>query len=208
MDICEQCFISLPHNSFCCPTCALPLPPVPQSDSIPLQCGTCLATKSPLARACVPFIYESPSDYIVHQLKYHGSLKFGRAMGELLANSLEGAASPDLLIPVPQHPHRLRQRGFNHAMLIADTTGRRLGIPVDSEIAYKRDDRPSQSGLNAKARKLNMRDAFVINTEIKVEHIAVVDDVMTTGATSSALAKALRRAGCKQVSLWAFARTP
>lgn len=144
---------------------------------------------------------------MVRQLKFHGSLKFGRLIGELLAHAVKGTEKPDLLVPVPLHRQRLIERGFNHASLIANTTGKRLAIPVSEDLVIKRDRRPPQSGLNAKARRVNMRNAFHIQRPIDTRHIVVVDDVITTGATSEALAAALLDAGCQLVSVWAFART-
>ncbi len=164
--------------------------------------------KQPLTDITIaPFRYEAPSDYLVQQLKYHGSMKHGRVIGRLLADAVESTELPEQLIPVPQHAHRLLDRGFNHADYIARTVGRLLSIPVNSTLVHKTDDRPPQSGLNARSRKKNMHNAFHMTGRPDSTHVAIVDDVMTTGATSEALAKVLLKGGCRRVTLWTFART-
>ncbi len=206
LDLCQSCFLSLPHNHHSCHTCALPLPQSDHPDG-PIQCGRCLADAPPVHATYAPYRYEAPADYMVQQLKFQNLSKFGRLMGELLANAVAGTPRPDLLLPVPQHEARLLDRGFNHAGVIAKTIGRRLELPVDSRLASKADARPPQSGLNARARQQNMRNAFCINEPLNAVHVAIVDDVLTTGATSEALATALKKAGCRRVTVWAFART-
>jgi len=209
MDLCRACFSSLPHNRHCCHCCALPLSIDSRAvaDDKPLLCGRCIDTKPSANTACVPFLYEAPTDFMVRQLKYHGSMKFGRLLGELLALSASQSCRPDLLVPVPQHRDRYLQRGFNHAALIAQTAGKHLSIKIDDNLAIRTDNRPPQSGLNAKARVKNMRSAFRVENDLSALHVAIVDDVVTTGATTEALTRALLKAGCQTVSVWAFART-
>lgn len=210
IDLCRECFDMLPHNLHCCYRCALPLPSASSlyRDSRRLLCGGCLTSKPLVTESHIPFRYEIPVDYIVQQLKYRGSQKYGRLIGELLAASIPATSYPDLLVPVPQHRDRYLQRGFNHAELIAQTAGQILAIPVDKYSAVRLDARPQQSSLNAAARRLNMRGAFKIIEPSISSHIAIVDDVVTTGATTQALAKALLGHGCRRISIWAFARTP
>ena len=209
VDLCRACFLSLPHNRHCCHCCALPLSTDSRAvaEDKPLLCGSCIDMKPSANAARVPFLYEAPTDFMVRQLKYHGSMKFGRLLGELLAQSVSQTNRPDLLVPVPQHHDRYLQRGFNHAALIAQTTGRRLSIKIDENLAIRADNRPPQSGLNAQARVKNMRNAFTVERDLSAMHVAIVDDVVTTGATTEALTRALLKAGCQTVSVWAFART-
>lgn len=145
---------------------------------------------------------------MVQRLKFNTELKYGRLMGELLANAANSRATADLLVPVPQHNDRLLQRGFNHAAQIAGIVGNRLSINVDYTLVEKVSATTPQAGLNARQRKANQRNVFSTTRKINLDHIAIVDDVVTTGATCNALASALLKAGCRRVSVWAFARTP
>lgn len=207
LDLCQSCLSMLPYNHHCCHLCAKPIPTGNHADTRSQLCGECLTSEPPHFGSYVPFLYEAPADFMVQQLKYQGSRKFGRLMGDLLATSAPADCLPDLLVPVPQHRERYLERGFNHAAEIAESIGHRLSIPVDTRLVIKTDARPPQSGLSATARVRNMRGAFRANREVRETHVAIVDDVLTTGATTDALTRALITAGCDRVSIWAFART-
>ncbi len=209
IDICRACFDQLPHNHYCCTTCALPLPQaLPAPTEKALQCGSCLANTSLFSEACIPFLYRPPADFMVHQLKFAGERKFARVMGELLAQAAVPAMRPDLLVPVPVHSDRYLERGFNQASTLAAVIGKRLSLPVDDTLAQRTVARQPQAELNARDRRINMRGVFKTSRSCNTKHIAIIDDVLTTGATCEALAKVLKKSGCQKISIWAFARTP
>jgi ComF family protein len=109
---------------------------------------------------------------------------------------------------MPLHPRRLRERGFNHAAEIARTVARRLQLPLDAASCRRVRDTPPQQGLRHDARRRNVRGAFTCNGDVSGLHIALVDDVMTTGTSLDELAAVLKRAGAREVSCWVAARTP
>ncbi|NIU62492.1 MAG: ComF family protein, partial [Pseudomonas stutzeri] len=122
----------------------------------------------------------------------------------------EGLPRPDLLLPVPLARRRLRQRGFNQAQMLADWLSRPLGIATDARVLERVLDTPAQQQLDAATRRRNLRQAFAIATgaDVKGRHLALVDDVLTTGATAEALARLLKRAGAERVDVYCLARTP
>ncbi|MFZ5724520.1 MAG: ComF family protein [Pseudomonadota bacterium] len=152
--------------------------------------------------------YAFPVDRLVQQLKFSGRLPLGRVLGTLLADRVrqDGSALPQLLLPVPLHPARERQRGFNQARVVADTTGRALQLPVDAATLQRRRNTPAQSGLDLAARQRNLQAAFRVCGPLP-SHVALVDDVITTGSTVLAIAGILRQHGVRRVDAWAVART-
>jgi ComF family protein len=155
-----------------------------------------------------PFAYGAPLDRYIHALKYRGARTLGRALGLLLAERLR--AEPlraDAVVAVPLHPRRLRERGYNQAAEIARTLARRLGLPLLSSAAHRSADRTSQISLDARERYANTVNAFVATRPLAGLRLAIVDDVITTGATVNALAAALAAAGASHVEAWAVART-
>lgn len=127
----------------------------------------------------------------------------------LLAEHLrhDAGALPDLILPCPLHPRRYRSRGFNQAAVVAAELGRSLNIPVDYALCARTKAMPPQTGLDRATRLKNLKDAFVLNAR-PPRHVAIVDDVVTTGATTDHLARTLKAAGAEFVSVWALARTP
>jgi ComF family protein len=125
---------------------------------------------------------------------------------DALAERLSNRPRPDLIVPMPLHPARLRERGFNQALEIARRLGSRLNLPF-THACHRIRDTPPQAGLDLKARKRNLRNAFECNVDLKGKHIALLDDVMTTGSSLSELAQAARRAGAVEISAWVVART-
>jgi ComF family protein len=149
-------------------------------------------------------------DHLVSGLKFNGRLADGRLLAALLGEHLEAAKVPlpDLLIPVPLHRERLRERGFNQALELARPLGRRFDIPLDLHSIRRQRETAPQSGLERKARRRNLKGAFILTRELEAKHVALVDDVVTTGSTVSELARMLKRGGVQRVDIWALARTP
>ena len=200
-DLCPACERDLPVNRPACLRCALPVP-----ESGPRLCGHCLQTPPPFCRAQVPFRYETPLVALITGLKFRQQLPHARLLGNLFARHREPAASlPACIVPVPLHPARLRQRGYNQALELARPVARRLGIPLRPELARRIRATVPQSDLDLAARRRNLHRAFRVAAP-GADHIALFDDVMTSGQTLAALADAFLQAGARKVEVWALAR--
>jgi ComF family protein len=203
--LCNDCHAALPHLHHACPRCALPLP----QDLSGQLCGECLADPPAFDRACVPLRYAEPVDRLIAHFKYRASLGDGRLLGNLLATALEPAdRTIDLIVPLPLHRSRLRERGFNQSAELARCVSHASGIPWRASLLQRVSDPAHQREANRRQRQRNVRNAFVCDTLPPHRHIALLDDVITTGATARAAAAALKRAGAERVTLWALARTP
>lgn len=162
------------------------------------------------------FRFEPPVDDLIRRLKYSSAFEHARVLGELLAQAVRerGEPLPRLLVPVPLHHVRLAERGFNQAASIARFAGRSLGIPQAWHAMRRVRDTPSQTALGIEQRHQNVRGAFAVTGKralrqvLEAEHIAVVDDVTTTGSTLAELKCVLLAAGVRRVDLWAVARAP
>lgn len=162
-----------------------------------------------VAAVAAPFVYAAPLDALIHSLKYRGARRMGRALALLLLDTLrDRRPAVDLLVPVPLHVRRLRQRGYNQATEIARALGRELERPLLLGGVRRRMDRGPQAGLTADARVRNVAAAFAVARDLSGLSVAIVDDVVTTGATVNALAEALLDAGAARCEAWAVARTP
>jgi ComF family protein len=167
-----------------------------------------------LPGAVVAMRFAPPADELIRDLKYRGVTANARVLGVLLAQAVQEhlAPLPRLLVPVPLHDARLRERGFNQAAALARYAGRMLGIPLAPRVVRRVRDTPSQTSLSEGERHRNVRGAFAINGVrarrrlLDAGHVAVVDDVMTTGSTLAEVKCALLAAGVRQVDLWAVAR--
>ncbi len=162
----------------------------------------------------IPLRFEPPVDHLIRRLKYHGVIANARVLGVLLAEAARQRATPlpRLLVPVPLHPARFRERGFNQAAAIALYASRMLEIPVARHVVRRVRDTPSQTTLGLRERQQNLRGAFAIPNARQLRrlraaaHVAIVDDVMTTGSTANELSGLLTAAGISQVEVWAVAR--
>jgi ComF family protein len=201
-DLCQPCFESLPINFPACPQCGLPLP----VETV-IPCGACQKHPPAFDRSLALFRYEEPVRHLVHALKFHARYSCARLLGDMLADTLDGLEDkPEAIIPVPLHNSRYRQRGYNQSLEIARTLERRLGLPLDFRSCIRTHATQAQTELAAKDRRRNMKKAFAITRPLTVGHVAILDDVVTTGATVNELAKVLRKAGVKRIDVWACAR--
>jgi ComF family protein len=203
--LCPDCLAALPRQQPACPLCADRLPPAAAPD---LPCGQCQQHPPLFASALALYTYAAPVDRLVQRVKYGGDLALARELGEQFATRVQkaGVETPDLLLPVPLHRSRLRSRGYNQALELARPVSRRMRIPVDiTSISRSRATAPQQD-LDRRARASNLRDAFAIHGEMKDRHVAIIDDVMTSGATVTSLARTLKRAGAGKISVWVLAR--
>lgn len=200
--LCPGCAADLPRPAgSACAVCAEPLP-------APGVCGRCLQAPPAFDDARAACLYRFPVDVLVQRLKYGAELACADALGELLADAAADWPRPDLLVPMPLHPARLRERGFNQALELARPLARRLGVPLEAALCRRLRDTPAQANLDRAGRRRNVRGAFACDARLAGRHVAVVDDVLTSGATLDALARALKKAGVARVSAWVAARAP
>jgi ComF family protein len=197
-----------------CAVCSAELARVP--DACP-RCGLgrpvrrCPRAKSQwyVEGVVAPFSYAPPLDHYLHALKYGGARSLGRAFGLLLLPALaELRQDVDALVAVPLHRTRLAERGYNQAQEIARTLGHELRLPALSRAITRRAATPAQTGQTARQRQVGVAGVFRVARDLFGRRIAIVDDVVTTGATINALAAALRAAGAARCIAVAVARTP
>lgn len=144
-------------------------------------------------------------DALIGRFKYGGALHFGALLGRLLAARC-AQRRPDGLIPVPLHPARLSERGFNQARELARPLVRGGRLRLLDDVCCRIAATPPQAGLSAQQRYRNLAGAFAVTGDLAGRHVAIVDDVLTTGSTAAALSRELLRAGAVSVEVWAVAR--
>lgn len=211
--LCNACEADLAWLDSCCIRCALPLPMLSPHQG--LICGDCQKKPPQFDQVVSPWRYSFPIDTLVTQFKHHGKWPVGRLLGQLLSHHLRNAFAaglprPDLLLPVPLGKQRLRQRGFNQAGMLAHWLEPRLNVPVNARLLRRIRETDAQQALDATARQRNLRNAFVLDDAAQVagKHLALIDDVLTTGATANSLAGLLKKAGAQRVDVYCLARTP
>jgi len=202
LDLCRDCEDDLPLNSGACPGCAMPRP-VPGT-----PCVNCQSRRPAFDAAFVPYRYEFPLVELIHRLKYVRQVAIARILGTVLAHRLceRGRPAVDAIVPVPLHAAREARRGYNQAGEIARFAGELTGLPVLDRVALRLRATEEQAALPASVRRVNVSGAFEVLVGCLPPAVAIVDDVMTTGATADALAQALKRAGCRRVEAWAVSR--
>jgi ComF family protein len=199
--LCDACRAGLPRIVAACPRCALP-------SAGALVCGACLAQPPPYVAAVAAWAYAFPADRLLHAFKYRGELALAEPLAQALCTALaaRSAALPDCIVAIPLSPQRQRTRGFNHAREIARRVASASGVPLADGLRRTRDT-PAQAALRLADRAANLRGAFDARGDFAGRSVAIVDDVMTTGATLEAAASALLAAGALRVEAWAVART-
>jgi ComF family protein len=203
-DICPGCYWDLPYNRHACCRCGEAFDFAVSADTL---CGACIKKTPSFDSVQAPFLYQDEIQFLITRLKYGTDHKNARLLGYLLAEALNPLVSrPECIIPVPLHKNRYRTRGFNQAQEIANVVSNLLAIRVDSQLCIRQQDTPHQTGLSAQKRRQNLRRAFAVVMPVAYRHIAIMDDVMTTGSTVSALALTLKRAGVTRVDVWVCAR--
>lgn len=157
----------------------------------------------------IPHLYASPLKELIGQLKFHGNLSYSPLLAQSFVRSLSKRKHdlPECIIPVPLHKQRLQQRGFNQALELARIIAKQLQIPLDYTLCQRNKVTPFQSGLSAEQRKQNLRNAFNLSKAHHYKHVAIFDDVVTTGTTVNELAKQLKQSGVEIIEVWAIART-
>jgi ComF family protein len=210
-DLCESCFVALPWNRHACARCAIPLPAVTGATATAAaqHCGECLRKSPPVQATCATFVYAAPLDRLLPRFKFHHDLAAGRLLAQLMAQACASVERPRALVPIPLHRIRLRSRGYDQALELAKPLARALRLPMLPDALRRIRATAPQSELDAERRRRNLRRAFDVRRDAPLPaHVALVDDVMTTGATLHAAADALRRAGVARVDAWVCARVP
>jgi ComF family protein len=172
-----------------------------------MLCGQCLNSPPEQDASFSLFRYQDPIDRLIADLKYHDKLALTHLFAMQMAQQLKQRPKPELLLPIPLHPRRLRGRGFNQSLELAKQLSRQLDIPVRHDILSRVRDTPPQASLPFSERKRNMKQAFQIHHTNIPAHIALIDDVLTTGHTANVAAKLLRKAGVDTIEVWTIART-
>ena len=199
--LCAACERELPSTASACPRCAL-------ASAGNAECGACIAAPPHYDASCAAFVYAYPVDALIQALKYGGQLALAGMFARKLYQRIGQAAGVDLIVPLPLHPARLAGRGFNQAAEIAKSLSRLSGTAVDARLARRVRDTAPQTALPWRERAANMRGAFACERDLAGLRVAVVDDVMTTGATLDEFARTLKGSGAAWVENWVVARTP
>lgn len=199
--LCAACERELPSDASACPRCAL-------AGSGDTECGACIADPPHYDASRAAFVYAYPVDALIQSLKYGGQLALARLFAQKLHQRIGAAAGIDLIVPLPLHPARLAERGFNQAAEIAKALSHFTGIAMNAQLARRARNTAPQTALPWRERAANMRQAFICEQDLSGLRVAVVDDVMTTGATLDEFARTLKRSGAARVENWVVARTP
>ncbi len=199
--VCPDCAGQLRAVDVCCAVCGLPLPH-------PGLCSACRTRAPAFDATAARFEYRFPADRLIQRFKYAGDLALGRWLGQQLLDRVRGEPRPDLLVVPPLSAEGLRQRGFNQALELAKVIGRPLRARIDGQLVARSRDTAHQVHLGRRERRSNLRGAFSCTHPLRGERVAIVDDVMTTGATADAIARLLKRAGAGHVCAWVVARAP
>jgi len=220
--LCILCGYTTANTCLICNPCQRDLPALPHScrqcaqflrftDISQLKCGACLSEAPPFDVTHALFPYESPVDSLITKLKFQQQILYAKAFAELMAKRIKTdwyrhQALPDLIIPIPLHPARLKERGFNQSLEIARHLAKSIKLPLDYQGIKRIKPTLAQSGLSAGARKRNIMQGFSVSGNYHGLNIALVDDVVTTGSTVQECSRMLKKSGAASVHIWCCAR--
>ncbi len=204
ISLCAACYQDLPKLHHVCRQCGLPIAAASQY----AYCGQCQQSPPPFTETLSAYVYAEPIRPLITRMKFSGNLALAALLGELLRDELQPKINdtPAAILPVPLHKKRLQQRGFNQSIELARPLARQLDIPLLINAVERRVDTPSQTGLSKRQRHANLRHAFHAREPLDYRHVVIVDDVITTGQTITALSRCLRKAGVERVDCWSLAR--
>ena len=199
--LCKGCHGDLPRHTIpACPVCALP---APQGE----VCGQCLKHPPAFDATHAAFTYDFPVDALLKALKYRGLLNVTDIVATEIATLMRHHPAPDLLIPMPLHPQRLQERGFNQSVEIARKLAQKNGYPLSLDSVIRTRHGEPQASLPLKDRAKNVKGVFATTQDFNGKSVWIVDDIMTSGASLHELAKTLKKAGATRVECWLVART-
>ena len=204
-ELCESCCNDIYINQQPCERCAEPL-----AFSESGLCAECLQ-KLPVYDICwSPFVYAQPLEWMIQQLKFNSKLHFAPLLSTLMIRDIGGFLQntplPDVIIPMPLHVRRLRQRGFNQSYMLVKPIAKELNLKIDIDSCQRVRNTEHQTGKNALQRRKNIKGAFTFNNEKAYKHVVIFDDVVTTGSSVIELSKVLKKSGVKRVDVWCLAR--
>lgn len=207
--LCRRCQQDLPYFQRVCEQCGRELATTPESSLS--RCGSCLSRPPLFDRVISAYVYASPVKQLVTQFKYQRQLAIGVILADsILARIQETGTSVnqpvEAILPVPLHPSRLRQRGFNQALELARPIASKLDLPLLISSVHRHRNTPEQSSLTGKERRQNLKNAFSMEKQIPYKSLAIVDDVMTTGSTVEELCRLLKKNGVEYIEVWCAAR--
>ncbi|MBE0575968.1 MAG: ComF family protein [Desulfuromonadales bacterium] len=198
---CRDCLATMrPLTSAHCRCCAQPFPDTTSNH----LCGICLQRPPPFSIVHAAGIYQGKLKEAIHKLKYRNRLALAKPLGQLLGKSIVAAGNgfaPDRIIPVPLHPRRLRQRGYNQALEVARPIAQQSGLLLDTTLLQRTRNTPQQQGLSATERRSNLRNAFTLTSRAPALRILLIDDVMTTGETVRECSRTLLAGGIDEVQV-------
>lgn len=197
--VCNDCIDSIPTQEHTCPRCAYPL-------SVSASCGQCLLHPPEQNSSFSLFLYQNPVDRLIAEMKYHDKIHLCHFFAELMSQQLILRTQPQALIPVPLHAKRLRERGYNQSVELSQALSTRLNIPTLTDHISRIKNTSPQARLPYKKRKQNLKGAFSIEQSDLPEHVAIIDDVLTSGHTANEVARTLRKAGVMIIEVWTIAR--
>lgn len=209
VDLCQACYDELPWLYQACIQCASSLDA--NANNIPL-CGQCLKIPPPFDQTIALCSYNEPMISFINLLKFSGQLKYARLLNKLFIKYLMSKPLylqnlPDCIIPIPLHANRLKERGFNQALELARLVSKHFAIPLMHNVCQRIRATDPQSLIHANNRRSNIKNAFVITQPINLKHIAIIDDVVTTGTTVAELSQLFRKIGVEKIDIWCYART-
>jgi len=206
--LCSGCESDLPNNNNHCIICANPFSAAEPQNAL-LVCGQCQKNQPYYTTSIIPYLYASPLKQLISRFKFQSELYYAPLLAHIFIKSAAKRKSnlPECIIPIPLHSQRLRERGFNQALELSRIIAAKLNIPLNYTLCQRNKSTPYQSGLSAKQRKQNLKNAFVITKIHNYKHVAIFDDVVTTGTTVNELAKQLKQSGVETIEVWAIART-
>ncbi len=198
---CEKCEQDFILDAYRCPVCA-------KRTLTTAPCGACIKQQPYFSSTEVLCNYQYPASHLIKAFKFNNRPEIAYYFAQKLAHKLMAKPClPEMLIPVPLHTMRQRQRGYNQSLELALNLGKLLEITVNATLCKRTKKTDPQSSLPMKTRKSNVKGAFQIHSPVILQHVAIVDDVITTGSTVNEVAATLKKAGCQQIDVWAIART-
>ncbi len=198
--VCALCMDELPRLEPTCRTCSQRVP-----HAAVLRCYACQQNEPAIDHILCAHRFSTPLRHLLHAFKYHEALYLAPCFAALMQQALPIHYNTECLIPIPMHSRQLKQRGFNQTQLLAKSLARRIQRPVKAFYCDKIRQTARQAGLSALARQHNLAHAFVARA-MPFQHVTLVDDLITTGATANELARTLKRRGVTRVDLWCCAK--
>ncbi|MCU7940143.1 MAG: ComF family protein [gamma proteobacterium symbiont of Bathyaustriella thionipta] len=206
-DLCKHCIASLTLNNHCCRRCAAPLEQSIEQDTV--LCGDCLSHDCHYDRVFSPFLYSEEMAYLIKKFKYQQKIHYANILSMLFIQKisiLKNFQLPQVIIPVPMHTKRLKKRGFNQALELSRIFASHYQLPLNYSSFIRHRYTDLQAEMSASRRQKNVQQAFLVKKPIHYSHVALVDDVMTTGSTVNEAAKVLKKNGIEKVDVWTIAR--